>query len=73
VLDDLQHQLVKKLVTCEFDKRVLWTIELAREAGAPVFELPEPQAPMPPKDRFEPKPEVSPEKKEKPKQKGKGV
>ena len=74
VLDDLQHQLVRKLVVCEFDKRVLWTIELMREASAPVMEMPPVPAPQPPKQRFESKPEAVPEsEKEKKKHKRKGV
>jgi hypothetical protein len=74
VLDDLQHQLVRKLVVCEFDKRVLWTIELMREASAPVMEMPLAPTPEPPKHRFESKPEAVPEsEKEKKKHKRKGA
>jgi hypothetical protein len=64
VLDDLQHQLVRKLVVCEFDKRVLWTIELMREASAPVMEIPSGET-LPPekKQRFETRTESEKEKK----------
>jgi hypothetical protein len=74
VLDDLQNRLVRKLVTCEFSNRVLWTYELMHEASAPIVEMPQAPTPAPPKERFEPKPEAVPEtEKEKQKHKRKGV
>jgi len=75
VLDELQRHLVRKLVTCEFDKQVLWTIELMREASAPISEIPPVPSPLPEpaKQRFEPKPEAAAEadnEKKKPKRQG---
>jgi hypothetical protein len=42
LLDDLQHEIIKTLVVCQFENRVLWTIKLTGEGGAIVFTPPAP-------------------------------
>jgi hypothetical protein len=60
VLDDLQLNIARKLVVCQFDNEVLWTIELLGEsgAGAQVVSMTPPQPPASPKTHFKPKDET---------------
>ena len=51
-LDELQRQIASKLVVCQFQNQVLWTIQLTGEAGATVEVMPAPPAPAQPKPRF---------------------
>jgi len=73
-LDDLQQKIARKTVVCQFNNRVLWTIELLNEADSPVVEMPQPTVPEAPKQRFEAKPELLKDSRQsKKKKKGKGV
>lgn len=73
-LDELQLDICAKMVVCQFDNRVLWTIELVGEAEAPVITMPTAPTPATPAPRFEPAPEAQEaEEKDKKKRKGKGA
>jgi len=60
-LDELQRSIVRKLVVCQFDNRVLWTLELLKRPNAQVVEMSPTPPPTTPRKRFEPKPEAVPE------------
>jgi hypothetical protein len=67
-LDDLQQQVVRKLIVCQFSNRVLWTINLAAEMGSVVENMPiaSPPAPQQPKQpRFAAKSEGEKQKSKK--------
>ncbi len=65
VLDNLQREIQRKMVVCQFRNHVLWQIGLQGEA-APVLELAPPPTPAtPPKPQFEIKPEKQINKKAK--------
>jgi len=74
-LDELQLDVSGKMIVCQFDNRVLWTIELVGEAQAPVIPMlvAPPQPPHTP--RFAPAAEAQQQAEEnkKPKRKGKGA
>lgn len=53
-LDELQLDMSSKLVVCQFDNRVLWTIELAGDSQAEITPMPETTPPTPTGPRFEP-------------------
>ncbi len=73
VLNDLQTSLVRKIITCQFGKRILWAIDLDKQVSAPIVQMPLTPTPAPRKqERFEPKPEVAAEQeKQKKKRKNK--
>jgi hypothetical protein len=57
VLDDLQREIQRKMVVCQFKNRVLWQFALEGDA-VPVLELtPAPTPTEPPKPQYEIKPE----------------
>jgi hypothetical protein len=52
-LDIIQHDILQKLVVCQFKNRVLWTIELPTADGGTIEVMPAPSMPEPPtKDRW---------------------
>jgi hypothetical protein len=73
VLDDLQTSLVRKVITCQFGKNVLWSIDLDERANAPIVQMPLDPTPEPRRgERFEPKPEVAAKQEKQKKKKKEG-
>jgi hypothetical protein len=62
VLDDLQRDIVRKLIVCQFSNRVLWTMDLVSQGKGNVETIPiAPTPELPEEPRFTAKPEVEKE------------
>ncbi len=66
-LDDLQLDITRKLVVCQFENRVLWTIDLTSkdETGAEPMPTPAPEPQKGPRWEISPEEQKKEEKKEK--------
>lgn len=53
LLDDLQREVIKTLVVCQFENRVLWTINLTDEAGGAIVITPTSPQGEPPASTWE--------------------